>query len=66
VTLLTIGRVRCGVYDQLRSADKKVLDVAEMCNVEVINRTRLLELLTQTDVTYKDVLTRLDKQRIAI
>lgn len=45
---------------------KKVLDVAEMCSVEVINRTQLLELLTQTDVTYKDVLTRLDKQRIAI
>jgi SNF2 family DNA or RNA helicase len=45
---------------------KKVLEVASMCNVEVINRSRLVDLLAESEVTYKDVLTRLDKRRIAV
>ncbi|QMV14151.1 SNF2-related protein [Vibrio spartinae] len=45
---------------------KKVMEVAKACDVEVIGRAMLLELLSKTEVTYKDVLTRLDKQRLSL
>ena len=45
---------------------KKVLDVAMVCEVEVIGREVLLQLLSKTEVSYKDVLTRLDKQRYSL
>lgn len=45
---------------------KKVTEVADVCQVEVISRVKLLELLSQIEVTYKDILIRLDKRRFAI
>ncbi|CAK1859309.1 SNF2-related protein [Vibrio crassostreae] len=48
------------------SLAKRTDDIAKTCGVEVIDRAKLLTYLDENEVTYKDVLTRLEKRRLKV
>ncbi|KAB2824663.1 SNF2-related protein [Aliivibrio finisterrensis] len=48
------------------SLAKRTDDIAKTCGVEIIDRAKLLKYLDENKVTYKDVLTRLEKRRLKV
>ncbi|MGF1792899.1 SNF2-related protein [Photobacterium profundum] len=48
------------------SLAKRTAEIAMVCNVEIIGRQQLVTLLEKVTLTYKDILSRLEKQRIKV
>lgn len=48
------------------SLAKRTTEIAKVCNVEIIGRQQLVTLLEKVTLTYKDILSRLEKQRIKV
>ncbi|MCD9475338.1 SNF2-related protein [Photobacterium phosphoreum] len=48
------------------SLAKRTTEIAKVCKVEIIGRNEIINLLDQITLTYKDILSRLEKPRIKV
>jgi hypothetical protein len=45
---------------------KRTREVAKQCNVEVLNGSMFFELVEKHGITFKQLITRLDKKRLKV